>query len=203
MDQYESESISDLYANSIEINGELKGEISGADNVIVSSTGQCNSNIKAKRLEIYGVVEGNIEVNLLIIQPTGKLSYGNISYKELINNGGLMKHILFHDSCNYLTLIDNCYVSDKVEDALSTNEGTVNTEVYTELEVKEFEKVLCKTKEGSYENRPQQKLEMANEEHLDNIKGNDQVAIRKSNSFLFETDKLNKDKKNIRFYTSF
>ncbi len=59
----------------------------------MTATGKCVANIKAKRLEISGTVKGDIEVNNLVIRPTGQLTYGKISYKKLIlDDGGIMSY---------------------------------------------------------------------------------------------------------------
>ena len=77
--------------SSVTISGEARGKIIGIDDVVVTSTGYCESNIKAERLEITGVVKGDIEVDDLIIREAGQLSYGKISYKNLtLDDGGVM-----------------------------------------------------------------------------------------------------------------
>ncbi len=77
--------------SAVTISGEARGKVISIDDVVITSTGYCESNIKAERLEIAGVVKGNIEVDDLIIREAGQLSYGKISYKNLIlDDGGVM-----------------------------------------------------------------------------------------------------------------
>lgn len=76
----------------VTISGTIRGDIIGAKNVIVASTGFCNCNINAKNLIIYGAVEGNIDVETLIIDA-GKLYYNYIKMDRLlIGEQGFIAH---------------------------------------------------------------------------------------------------------------
>lgn len=77
--------------NYVIISGEVKGKIIDAENIVVTATGYCDTSITAKRLEIAGVVKGDIQVENLIIRSSGQLTYGKISYIELVlDNGSTM-----------------------------------------------------------------------------------------------------------------
>jgi len=74
------------------INGTINGDIIGAEDVIVTSTGSCDCNINAKNLIIDGTVKGNIDVETLIID-SGKLYYDRIRMdKLLISEQGFIAH---------------------------------------------------------------------------------------------------------------
>jgi cytoskeletal protein CcmA (bactofilin family) len=74
------------------IKGTINGDIVGAEDVIVTSTGTCNCNISAKNLIIDGTVTGNIDVETLVIDA-GKLYYDRIKTDQLlISEQGFIAH---------------------------------------------------------------------------------------------------------------
>lgn len=77
----------------VKISGSFDGKILGAENVIVTATGSCNSTIRAKNLSIDGIVRGNLDVDTLIIN-SGKLYYNMVKFsKLLLNEEGFIAHV--------------------------------------------------------------------------------------------------------------
>ena len=78
---------------SVRISGTFKGEIIGAENVVVTTTGSCTCSIHAKKLYIDGIVTGNINVETLVIN-SGKLFYDKVKTNRLLmTEKGFIAHI--------------------------------------------------------------------------------------------------------------
>jgi cytoskeletal protein CcmA (bactofilin family) len=82
-----------IETGSVRISGTFKGEIIGAENVVVTTTGSCTCSIHAKKLYIDGTVTGNIDVETLIIN-SGKLYYDKVKTNRLLmTEKGFIAHI--------------------------------------------------------------------------------------------------------------
>ncbi|HKM38723.1 MAG TPA: polymer-forming cytoskeletal protein [bacterium] len=79
----------------IVVYGNTEGSITGANKVIVVSTGCCKSNIKADHLDVAGEVYGNVDVRELVIRGTGRI-HGQVKYKEL----ALLEDAVFQPDLN-------------------------------------------------------------------------------------------------------
>jgi cytoskeletal protein CcmA (bactofilin family) len=78
---------------SVRISGTFKGEIIGAENVVVTTTGSCTCSIHAKKLYIDGTVVGNIDVETLIIN-SGRLYYDKVKTNRiLMAENGFIAHV--------------------------------------------------------------------------------------------------------------
>lgn len=77
--------------NLVQIKGNFKGEMNNGQQVLVSSTGLLKGKITTKSLEIYGLVEGNVAAENLLIRSSGRLHYSNLVYDDLfVEDGGIL-----------------------------------------------------------------------------------------------------------------
>jgi cytoskeletal protein CcmA (bactofilin family) len=77
-------------AGPVTIYGTFTGPIEVTGDLLVGPTGVCEGSIRAASLAIEGRVIGDVEVDDLLIRPTGKL-FGKATYKSLaLQDGGSM-----------------------------------------------------------------------------------------------------------------
>lgn len=75
----------------IEINGTLTGEIHNASEVLIASSGRFCGRIQARKAEIAGLVEGDVEADSLVIHASGRLYYDKLRCQHLfVKDGGTM-----------------------------------------------------------------------------------------------------------------
>ena len=70
--------------HSLRIEGEFRGQLESGGSVFVSDTGAVEAPIRAKAVEIYGAVAGDITASReVVIHPTGRL-HGNVETPSLV-----------------------------------------------------------------------------------------------------------------------
>jgi cytoskeletal protein CcmA (bactofilin family) len=75
---------------SIQINGEIEGEIKSDENVLIGETASIKGPVVAKKIEVSGEIRGVVEASeKLEINSTGKI-WGDINAKTLIIKEGAL-----------------------------------------------------------------------------------------------------------------
>lgn len=75
---------------SIQVNGEVEGEVKSDENIMVGETAKIKGPVIAKTIEVSGKIKGMIEsTERLEINPTGKV-FGDINAKTLIIKEGAL-----------------------------------------------------------------------------------------------------------------
>ncbi len=73
---------------SIKIDGKINGNVTVNNGIILGEKAQVKGDLKSKNIVIYGLVEGNVDCEELMLQNTGKI-LGDISTRNLqIEKGG-------------------------------------------------------------------------------------------------------------------
>ena len=76
----------------INISGSFKGDIVTQDLVIVTEEGKVEGTIKSKELQVYGKVNGNIEIEEELIIGSRGVIEGEVSYGSLhVEEGGQIR----------------------------------------------------------------------------------------------------------------
>ncbi|MGI6096638.1 MAG: polymer-forming cytoskeletal protein [Dethiobacteria bacterium] len=72
----------------VEISGVYTGIINNGGNVNITASGRLNGRIEAEKVEIAGVVDGDVIAEKLIIHSSGKLYYNELNYQQLLTKDG-------------------------------------------------------------------------------------------------------------------
>jgi len=70
------------------INGAMHGSIIGHSDVKVDINGHCEGTLNARELNIFGTVVGDVCVDELIVHPTGRFYYGQVTAKNTVIHDG-------------------------------------------------------------------------------------------------------------------
>ena len=82
--------------HNLRIEGSFKGKIEASEEVVISSTGKVNADIKAKSAIVGGQIVGNLMVEDRIELEQNASLIGDLRAKDLIINEGA----LFHGNCS-------------------------------------------------------------------------------------------------------
>ena len=73
----------------VRIDGEVTGDITIAEGLIIGEKGLIKGNITTKELVVYGLVNGNLQVSSLEIKATGKINGEIKTQTLLVENGAI------------------------------------------------------------------------------------------------------------------
>jgi cytoskeletal protein CcmA (bactofilin family) len=73
----------------VRIDGQLTGEISVDEGLILGEKGLINGNVNTKEMVVYGTVTGNIKVNSLEIKASGRITGEIITQILSVENGAI------------------------------------------------------------------------------------------------------------------